>query len=326
MRLLIIGGTQFLGRHIAEAALSRGDEVTLLHRGKTGRELFPRVRRLTADRSGDLSVLKGGRWDAAIDTCGYVPSVVRRGAEALRGSVSTYVFISTVSVYSDWSRDCSETDEVSSWSGPEPAERAPVSYGPLKAGCEVQVREVFGPRALVIRPGLIAGPWDPTDRFTYWPLRLARGGVVLAPGRPERLVQVIDSRDLARWTVAMAVRGAGGTFNACGRQIRMDKILSVCAEASGLSSRLEWVSEEFLREQGAVPYTEIPLWIPGQDDAFDCRAAEAAGLERRELSRTVRDVLDWRATEGEELKAGLTAAREAELLSAYRRRDAAGAS
>ncbi len=204
MKLLVLGGTVFLGRHLVEAATARGHSVTLFNRGQHNPELYPEVEKLRGDRDSDLSALQGRRWDAVIDTCGYLPRAVRASAELLADAVDHYTFISSISVYADFHTPAmDESAPVGTLADETVEEVTGETYGPLKALCEQAAERALPGRVLNIRPGLIVGPHDPTDRFTYWPVRVARGGEVLAPGRPHVPVQVIDGRDLAEWTVRM---------------------------------------------------------------------------------------------------------------------------
>ncbi len=330
MDLLILGGTLFLGRWLVEAARARGHRVTLFNRGRHNPELFPDVEKLRGDRAQDLSALDGRRWDAVIDTCGYAPSVVRASADRLAPRVDRYVFVSTISVYRDWSTP--GVDEGGPLAElPEGAGEAVTgeTYGPLKALCEQALEAALPGRALVVRPGLIVGPHDPSGRFTYWPVRAARGGEVLAPGRPEAQVQFIDARDLAEWTVRLVEQGGAGRFNATGpeRPLEMGAVLEACAREAGAEPSWTWVDDAFLVEQGVQPYTELPLWIPaGPETAglnlVDCSRALAAGLTFRPLQATVRDTLEWARAAPEPLPpgAGLAPDRERELLDAWRAR------
>ena len=214
VKLLVLGGTRFVGRHLVEAALARGHEVTLFNRGNHP-EVFPEVEGLIGDRDGDLGALENRTWDAALDTSGYVPRLVRDSAERLRDAVGHYTFISTVSVYPDTLPPHADEDaRVRGLEDPLTEEVTNGTYGGLKVLCEEAVREIYGARSLVIRPGLVVGPYDPTDRFTYWPVRVAEGGEVLAPGVPEAPVQFIDARDLAAWTLGMIEGRETGTYNA----------------------------------------------------------------------------------------------------------------
>ena len=324
MDLLILGGTRFLGRHLVEAALGDGHGVTLFNRGRSGPDLFPEVETIKGDRDGDLSALRGRRWDAVIDTCGYVPRVVRAAAGLLAGAVDHYTFVSSISVYPDnMGPGADEDAPVEELEDPTVEEITGETYGGLKALCERAAEAEMPGRVLNVRPGLISGPHDPTDRFTYWPRRIAAGGEVLAPDRPELRVQFIDVRDLAGWMVKMSAEQRTGTYNATGPayELRMGKLLEEC-EAVGGDAKIVWVSEEFLEENGVEPFTELPLWVPREYAgmlAVDCRKAIAAGLTFRPVSETIRDVLEWDSNRAEpELAAGLKPDRERELLSAWR--------
>ncbi|HEX8620883.1 MAG TPA: SDR family oxidoreductase [Allosphingosinicella sp.] len=334
MKILILGGTLFLGRALVAAALERGHAVTLFNRGRHAREPLAGVETLTGDRDGGLDALRGRTWDAAIDTSGYVPRLVRASAERLASSVGRYVFISSLSVYADFSRPVDEDSPVATMPDESVEEVTGASYGPLKALSERAVEESLPGRALTIRAGLIVGPHDPTMRFSYWTARVARGGEVLAPGDPQTPVQLIDVRDLALWTVRMVEEGGTGVFNASGRSgLTMGELLETCRSAGGGDARLTWVDEDFLSARGVLPWTHLPLWIPPSGESHryfqrvGCERALAAGLAFRPLSETVRDTLAWqRSSEGEPLpeKPGvpmpdltLGAARERELLDEW---------
>ncbi|MBK9712329.1 MAG: NAD-dependent epimerase/dehydratase family protein [Kouleothrix sp.] len=328
MELLILGGTVFLGRHLVDAALARGHTVTLFNRGQHNPELYPAVEKLRGDRSSDLSALRGRRWDAVIDTCGYVPRVVLAAAELLSNAVDRYVFISSISVYPHFRRaGIDESAPVGELADPTVEQVDGETYGPLKALCERAAEAALPGRVLTIRPGLIVGPHDPTDRFTYWPQRVARGGEVLAPGRPGRHVQIIDARDLAEWTLRMVESGQAGVYNATGPAyaLTMERLLDVCNEVGGGGARVIWLSESFLAEQQVGSWIELPLWVPESDpdtlgfSDVDCSKAIAAGLTFRDLAATVRDTLDWDAARPPEYewRAGLAAAREMELLARW---------
>jgi 2'-hydroxyisoflavone reductase len=324
MDLLILGGTRFLGRCLVEAALGDDHTVTLFNRGLSDPDLFPEVETIKGDRDGDLSALRGRRWDAVIDTCGYVPRVVRASAGLLAGAVDHYTFVSSISVYPDnMGPGADEGAPVEELEDPTVEEITGETYGGLKALCERAAEAEMPGRVLNVRPGLISGPHDPTDRFTYWPRRVAAGGEVLAPDRPELRVQFIDVRDLAGWMVKMSAEQRTGTYNATGPayELRMGKLLEEC-EAVGGDAKIVWVSEEFLEENGVEPFTELPLWVPREYAgmlAVDCGKAIAAGLTFRPVSETIRDVLEWDSNRAEpELAAGLKPDRERELLSAWR--------
>lgn len=322
MRLLVLGGTVFLGRHLVDLASARGHAVTLFNRGRSGPDLFPDVEQIHGDRDGGLNALRGRSWDAVVDTSGYVPRVVRAAAEILAPTTEHYTFVSTLSVYEDWSAEpLDETAAVGRLEDELTEDVTGASYGPLKALCEAAVERAFPGRAFIVRPGLIVGPCDPSDRFTYWPARVAEGGEVLAPGRPERTVQFVDVRDLAAWILDMAERGAAGIFNATGPEepLTMQGLLDECIAVLRSAAVLTWVTESFLLERGVAPWTELPLWIPNADDHFDCRKAIAAGLRFRPLAETVRDTLEWDAARPAERprRAGLSREREREILAAW---------
>jgi 2'-hydroxyisoflavone reductase len=312
VRILLLGGPKFVGRALIDAALEAGHELTLFNRGLTNPELYPYVERVHGDRDGGLGALAGRDWDAALDTCGYFPRLVRDAAQLLRDRVARYAFISSVSVYADLATGPDETspvgtveDETTEDLGAE-HER----YGPLKALCEREVQTAFGEGALIVRPGLIVGPHDPTGRFTYWPHRLARGGEILAPGPPERLVQFIDVRDLAAWTIGLLDAGHGGVFNATGTGVSWSDLLA--------GGRVTWVSDAFLGEQGVGEWMELPLWIGDPAMAgihrTDVSRAVASGLRLRSLRETIADTLEQASlVDG----VGLAPERERALLDAW---------
>jgi 2'-hydroxyisoflavone reductase len=312
MRLLVLGGTRFLGRALVEAALARGDDVTLFNRGRTNPELFPEVEQLRGDRTRDLDALSGLEWDAVLDVAGFEPQVVGLSTSALRGRVGRYVFVSTVSVYADHS-----VPQVEGAALLAPDD----TYGALKAACEQVVQEAYGDQALVVRPGLIVGPHDPTDRFTYWPRRVAEGGRVLAPGDPRDPVQFVDVRDLAEWILHASGAGLAGVFNATGETTSFERLLDECLRAAGGDARFVWVPSERLLAAGLEEWMGVPLWIasPGWEAANRVVVAKAvaAGLTFRPLAETIRDTLAWDAVrewpraEG----VGLSPERERELLA-----------
>ena len=321
MRLLVLGGTKFLGRAAVESALARGHEVTLFNRGETNPALFPEAEKLHGDRTdpGSRKLLEGREWDAVLDPSGFVPSVVRASAEALADSTGHYLFVSSVSVYASLAEPVDEESPVAEL-GDLPDDRLTEdysNYGALKALCEQAVADVFGERQASVRPGLIVGANDPTGRFTYWPHRVARGGQVVAPAPPDARVQFIDAKDLGAWLVDLSERQAGGVYNAThpGRSWR--EVLETCRDVSGSDATFEWVPAEVLNEHEVGEWMELPLWIFDPDAAAmhgaDVSRAVAAGLTFRPLEETVRDTLEHAATvEG----VGLTPEREAELLAA----------
>ena len=327
MRLLILGGTHFLGRHIVAEALARGHSVSLFTRGKTGGDLFPEAEHLIGDRDGNLEALSGREWDAVIDTCGYVPRVARASAEKLSGAVGHYTFISTISVYPGFpeTSHIDESSPVGTLEDPTIEEVTGETYGPLKALCEQAVAAVFPEHTLVVRPGLIVGPYDPTDRFTYWPVRVARGGEMLAPGHAGFPVQFIDARDLAAWTLTMTEQGKTGTFNATGpdRTLTIGEVLDESKRASGSDASFTWIPDAFITQAGAEGWIEVPLWSPEAEapglSNVNCARAYAAGLTFRPIGETVRDTLAWAATRPQDyqMKAGLAPEKESDILAAW---------
>ncbi|MCO5192223.1 MAG: NAD-dependent epimerase/dehydratase family protein [Anaerolineae bacterium] len=326
MNLLILGGTVFLGRHITEAAVAAGHTVTLFNRGQSGADIFPQLETLIGDRDkGDLSALDGRTWDAVIDTCAYVPRVARDSATKLADTVAHYTFVSTCSVYADLTTTGQdETAPVIELEDPTVENVTGETYGGLKVLCERAVAETLPDRTLIIRPGLIVGPHDRSDRFTYWPVRVADGGEVLAPGRPERPVQYIDVRDLAAWTVRMVEQKATGVYNTIGPEpeTTMGATLESCRRISGSNAAFTWVDEAFLLENEVGAYVEMPLWVPEEYRAFDAFSADkavAAGLTYRPIDDTIRATLTWQATRPADYqwRAGLTRERERELLTKW---------
>ena len=329
MKLLILGGTRFLGKHIVESALRRGHEVTLFNRGQSGAELFPEVEKLRGDRDGDLKALEGRRWDAAIDPSGYIPRLVRDSARLLSSAVDHYTFISSVSVFSRFDQDgMDENGPLGTLEDPTVEKVDGQTYGPLKVLCERAAEEEMPGRVLTVRPGLIVGPDDPTDRFTYWPHRVARGGEVLAPGLPEAPVQFIDVRDLAEWTVKMVEQRQTGIYNAIGpaERLSMGQFLQTCKGVLRSDASFTWVSEEFLAGHQVRPWMELPLWIPSTGprgmQTISAAKAFAAGLTCRPVEETVRDTEAWarlRPTD-RQWRAGMLHDREAGVLRAWHSR------
>jgi 2'-hydroxyisoflavone reductase len=335
MKLLILGGTLFLGRHVTEAALARGDSVTLFNRGKTGPDLFPGAERIRGDRATDLAALAGRTWDAVVDTCGYLPRVVGASAAALRESCEHYTFISSISAYAapappgaDEDAPLAEIDET--LADEFTAER----YGALKALGERAVEQEFPGRSLIVRSGLLVGPYDPTQRLRHWVRRIAAGGDVLAPGSPARAVQLIDARDLAEWILNMAQRRESGTFNVSGpaTPLSMGPLLERIASITGSDARFVWVGEKFLLEHGVAPWAELPIWLPEDMNGIleiSIERALMSGLRFRPLDETIRDVIAWEdqqpSVSGDNLASGaptsgeLSRAREVELLEEWSR-------
>ncbi|HEY8028375.1 MAG TPA: NAD-dependent epimerase/dehydratase family protein [Gaiellaceae bacterium] len=313
MKLLVFGGTKFLGRGVVDAAGAH--EVTLVNRGRTNPELYPELERIELDLSGDLEPLRGRQWDVAIDLDPtQLPRHTRRRAEAV--DVGHYVFVSTISVYSDTSKPIDESSPLFEPPDPEPEEFDPEQYGGLKVGSERVIQEVFGERAAIARAGLIVGPHDPTDRFTYWPRRLADGGTVLAPGDPGQPVQLIDARDLGAFLVHLAEQRTGGVFNGTGpaQPLTLGETLTRLAG----DAELVWIDDQTLLDAGVGPWMELPLWLPGEEYAGLLRAditrALAAGLTFRPIEETARDTLAWSREAGEQ-RPTLSREREREILA-----------
>lgn len=318
--VLVLGGTRFLGRALVESARARGHRLTLLNRGLTAPGLFPDVEHLTADRGRDLSALADRTWDVAIDVAGYDPADVRRSAEALQNSVDQYVFISTVSVYADHNVPQAEDDPVHELGE---ATATGDRYGARKAAAERIVLAVFPRRAFIVRPGLIVGPHDPTDRFAYWPRRVAAGGEILAPGSPLDPVQFIDVRDLSEWIISGVEQKLVGTYNATGEPIPFNTFLQACQRTVGSdTAELTWVDSDLLRTAGVDPWMGVPLWIGEEGWAAANQVvtsrARSAGLVTRPIGQTISETLRWDSDRGplpiEDQ--GLPAAREQEILVA----------
>lgn len=320
MKLLVLGGTLFLGRHVVEEALAAGHDVTTFTRGQTNPGLFPDAEHLVGDRDGGLGALSAKRWDGVVDTSGYVPRVVRQSAELLQDAVGRYVFVSSVSAYADPSVPIDESSPLAVLTDPFSESYRGPDYGPLKAACEHVVEEIYDDRGTSVRAGLIVGPNDPTERFTYWPRRLAEGGDVLAPGSANRHVQFIDVRDLAGWLVELAERGPGGPFNATGpaETLTMGDALTRIAAAVRAEVRLHWVDDETVLAAGVEPWMELPLWLPGAEYAglmhTNITKALTAGLTFRPLEQTAVDTLAWSREAGEQ-RPTLSRERERELLA-----------
>lgn len=325
MKLLILGGTIFLGRHLVEAAIARDHQVTLFNRGQHNPDLFPKVEKLRGDRDGGLEALRGRTWDAVIDTCGYIPRLVKASASLLEESVGYYCFISTVSVYAEPPfTGMDETAPLGKVENEMTEQVTAETYGPLKVLCEKAVENNFNGRALIIRPGLIVGPQDPSDRFTYWPARLARGGEVLAPGDPDRLIQFIDVRDLADWSISMIEQHQTGVFNATGPDypLTFGELLKCCREVTGSDGTFTWVSDQYLLDNQVVPYTELPLWVPQVDAAWDAVSnlrALSLYLRFRPIAETVAATWLWDQTRPASIsrRNGLSPEREATLLQSW---------
>lgn len=336
LRILILGGTGFTGPYQVRYALSRGHKVTTFNRGKTHpHELPDEVEQLIGDRNGKLDALKDRQWDVVIDNPTTLPAWVRDAGQILKGNVDRYVFISTISVYGEVKQAVDESAPVEKYDGPDPyketieAMRASgfKTYGPLKALSEKEAEKWFPGKALVIRPGLIVGPRDETDRFTYWPVRVDRGGEVLAPGSPNDPVQFIDARDLAEWTIRLVENRETGIYNATGpaKPLGIGGMLDGIKESLKSNARFTWATEEFLTQQKVEAWSDMPVWV-GKESGMsrtNISRALAKGLTFRPLGDTARDTLAWFKSQSPErqskLKAGLTPEREAEVLAAWKK-------
>jgi 2'-hydroxyisoflavone reductase len=332
LRILILGGTGFIGPHQVRYARERGHTVTLFNRGRTNPGLFPGVEQLRGDRAtGDYASLSGREWDVVIDNPTTIPRWVRQAGEVLKGHARQYVFISTISVYAaNDTPGADETAAVATTTEPE-SEDARRFYGPLKALSEKEAEKAFPGAATVIRPGLIVGPGDNSDRFTYWPVRIARGGEVLAPGDPTDPVQIVDARDLAEFTIRCCENGTMGIYNVTGPQspLTMAEMLGGIRAVMATDAHLTWVDADFLQAQQVRPWSHMPVWVPPRGDSagFAARSIRRAldkGLTFRPLADTVRATLEFYEAQPEqrkaELRAGLDAAREREVLTAWHAR------
>jgi len=337
LRILILGGTGFTGPYQVRYALSRGHKVTTFNRGKTHPgELPSEVEQLIGDRNGQLDALKGRKWDVAIDNPTTLPAWVRGAAEILKGNVERYVFTSTISVYADTSKGVDETAPLAKYKGADPYKETLEAmkasgyktYGPLKALSEKEAEKWFPGKTLIIRPGLIVGPRDETDRFTYWPVRIDRGGEVLAPGNPGDPVQFIDARDLAEWTIRMAENRHTGIYNATGpsKPLGIGDMFDEIKGALNSNAEFTWVPANFLAQQKVEAWSDMPVWAGDELGLARTKInhALAKGLMFRPLAETARDTLAWFKSQPQDrqskLRAGLTPEREAEVLAAWHKK------
>ncbi|HZF79023.1 MAG TPA: NAD-dependent epimerase/dehydratase family protein [Rubrivivax sp.] len=343
MKLLVLGGTRFLGRHVSELALAAGHQLTLFHRGRSSTDLFPQAEHRLGDRDADLTSLQYGTWDAVIDTSAYFPRQVLSAAAALSGRVGHYQLVSSISVYAAFDKPGLQEDApLQTLADPNEQALTGATYGGLKALCERAAMQAFGHRCLVTRPGLLVGPHDPTGRFTWWLQRAGRGGDMLAPGEPTAPVQLIDARDAAAWMLLQAERRTAGVFNLTGppAPFTIEQMLACVRSALNKPVRLQWVAEDFLLEQGVAPWTDLPVWVPRASAGLhevDISRALASGLQCRPLAQTVVDTVAWAAREEGSTATstatgatppagvmprppvGLSAEREQALLEAWRR-------
>ena len=339
LRLLVLGGTGFIGPPIVQHALERGHEVTIFTRGKT-RSNLAGVEQLVGDRNGDLDALRGRTWDAVLDNNARDYRWVSQTTELLREKTNHYLFVSSISAYAGEATGYDYVDEP--WSGPpldadSPLFQPPADfsmgqelpYGQTKSLAEKLTKDAFPGRATIVRPGFIVGPGDPTDRFTYWPARIDKGGEVLAPGDGSDPVQYIDVRDLGEWIIRLVENETFGTFNGVGigAPLSMAEMLYGIRAVTSSSVEFTWLPIPFLREHDVESYSDMPIWIPGDPFSFvDNSRAMASGLTFRPLAVTARDTLDWHRSRPPaaqaELRIGLKPDREQAVLAAWHRQSA----
>lgn len=343
MKILIIGGTKFLGRHLINAALENEHKVTLFNRGRSySDDKIENAEQIHGDRNSDLKKLGGRNWDAVIDTCGFLPQTVKTSAEFFKDKANQYVFISSGSVYADTSKanydESTETGKLDA-EQQEKFENFDLnqelngivlgeSYGALKVLCEEAAEIAMPNRVLSVRAGMIVGKFDWTDRFNYWVMRVGRGGEILAPGMPEGFVQLIDARDLSEWIVKMIEENVKGIFNVTSKSLDLTfgKMLEEVKDATGSDAEFIWANDKFLTENNVAPWSEMPFYLPESDEdvrnflTMNIDKALAKGLKFRPLSETILDVLSWRKNQDFEMKAGISAERETELLNKLKTR------
>lgn len=327
MKIILIGGTRFLGRHFVEHATNAGHQITLFHRGLSGCTDFPEVEHVHGDRANDLERLGDRTWDAVIDTSGYLPRVVRKSAQFFATRASHYTFVSSLSVYNSYSPGMIEHDDVAKFEGPEPDTMTPETYGALKALCEKEVEAAFPDRAFHVRAGMIVGPMDYSDRFTYWVRRISMGGDIIVPEPRRRPMQLIHAGDLAGWMLRMAEQRGIGIYHATTPAVpwTFEDMLEACRDVSGSKPNWVWAPESFFLEQKVEFWQELPLCTPPPDDAvMTVSVAKAVrdGLTWKPLLITTRETLAWDAMRpaGTQLKAGLAPEREVALLKTWRER------
>ncbi len=323
MNILILGGTVFLGIQLVHSAQKRNHNVTLFNRGKRNPDIFHDVEKLIGDRNGDLSALKGRTFDAIIDTSGHLPGSVRKSAEILKDS-GHYTFISSISAYKDFSKNgMTEESETGVLTDGNTEVMTMENYGPLKVLCENAVSEVFEERALNIRPGLIVGENDWSDRFTYWIHRINEGGKVLVPESKNYHTQFIDVKDLADWIIKMSEEKKSGLYNATGPDtpLTMEELMKACQKVAETESELVWIDEKFILDENVAPWTELPLWVPKEEQGVnnvDISKAIKDGLKFRPLEETLRDTLKFDQSRKDYiLKTGLKTDREAEIIKKW---------
>ncbi|MEP6832404.1 MAG: NAD-dependent epimerase/dehydratase family protein [Gemmatimonas sp.] len=339
LSILILGGTGFIGPDQVRYAVDRGHDVTLFNRGQTNPGLFPEVKKLVGDRNlpDGHDILKGKKYDVVIDNPTTLPQWVKGAGEALKGNVGHYIFVSTISVFSDYT---SPVDENGPLNAPGPMdvkiENARAQYGPLKVRSEMEAKTQFGDNVTIVRPGLIVGPGDITDRFSYWPVRIDKGGEIMAPGAPSDPVQYVDARDLSEWIIRLAEGKVLGTFNATGPKTptNIAEMLYGIKAVTTSDAHFTWVDADFLAANRVQGWSDMPVWMAprGRTSAFariNCSKAYAAGLTFRPLAETAKDTLEWYhsrpAVEQEKAAAGIAPDKEKSVLAAWNAKKAAGA-
>jgi len=325
MKILIIGGTIFLGRHIVNSALSRNHEVVLFNRGKHNPDLFSDLEKIKGDREGDLSELKGMKFDAVIDTCGYLPKVVNKSASFLRDSAGYYTFISSVSVYKNaYEIGLNEKSAVEKVKDGKTDVFTIENYGALKALCENEVLEIFGNDCSIVRSGLIVGDGDFSDRFTYWVERISRGGKIIFPVSKINNVQFIDVKDLADWVIKMTEEKINGVYNSTGplETLTLGELIDECIKFTGSQAELVKIDENFLLKENVSPFLDLTLWLPEESAGInnvDISKAKSAGMKIRPLQITLEDTMNYHNSRGKDfkLRTGLSAEKENEILNKW---------
>ncbi|KON89973.1 NAD-dependent dehydratase [Sporosarcina globispora] len=336
MKVLILGGTRFLGKALAKEGLKRGHDITLFNRGNN-KEAFSEVEQLIGDRDGDVSQLKNRKWDAVLDTCGFAPHQINKIAAMLGDNIEHYTYISSISVYKDWI-PLNITENYHLQSMPQErlkdVEEGRISpyehYGALKVLCEAEAEKYWPGRVLHIRAGLLVGPFDYTDRLPYWVQRVAEGGNIVVPGRPDRPIQLIDVKDIATWVFDMAEKRKTGTFNVTGPdyELTMEELLCTCQSVTNSNAKFVWADEHFVLDHQIQPWTEMPIWIPEQFPlkgetvpwkmCISVKKALDSGLSFRPLEETIHEVYQWDKVRQDSVrKAGISREKEQELLNAW---------
>ncbi len=330
LNILFLGGTGFLGPHTVRVALAAGHNVTLFNRGKTNPGLFSELETIKGDRNtDDIKKLKGRKFDVVIDTSAYFPRSVNTAMSVLKENINQYLLVSTISVYKDWSKpEMDESAPLGTLDDPSVEKITGETYGPLKALCEQAAEKHLPGKVSIIRPGLIVGPGDKTDRFTYWPARIKKGGDILAPGDGKDFIQYIDVRDLAEWMVHCLEHKITGIYNAQvgGGEITIGQLLKTCVQELNQQANLVWVDTDFLQQQEVAPWQEMPVWIPPANEyagsgTMSSKKAYANGLKQRPMRTVINDCYQWfnqlPAARKEKLRAGISKAKESSVLKAW---------